>query len=225
MMTKAFPERRKAQSVESSMQTQTGKDGTNPPAILDLGCGTAKTPGALGVDIDASCDPDLVHDLNEVPCPLLADSFRQIVCSHIVEHIDDPVLFFDELYRLAAPGCRIRILTPHFTNRCSYADPSHKHHFSVQFADFFAERPDKAGDIGPLGKPARFLFEHRFDHPTQFNPPRFRILSQHISFSRIFRWTGVERFANRFYRFWEFYLCFVLPARDISLELEVLKRP
>ena len=127
------------------------------------------------------------------------------------------------LYMLAAPGCRVRITTPHFTNRCSYADPFHRHHFSVQFVDFFARREDRADDVGLLGKVARYLFEHRFDHPAVYDPPRFRVISQHISFPRICRWLGLERLANRFYRFWEFALCYILPARDLYIELEVIK--
>ena len=191
--------------------------------VLDLGCGTSKTPGALGVDRDPSSDADLIADLDVYPYDLPAGRFRRIVCRHVIEHVADIPAFMDELYRLAAPGARIEILTPHFSNRCSYTDPTHRHHLSVQFADFFAGPSEKTGGPGLAGALSHYVFEHRFDVEPPDGPRRFAVLSREITFSRIFRWLGIAYLANRCFRFWEFYLAFLLPARDIRLVLEVSK--
>jgi SAM-dependent methyltransferase len=199
--------------------------------VLDLGCGRNKTPGALGVDRDPEADADLVADLDVHPYDLPTGRFARIVCRHVIEHLADVPAFFDELYRLAAPNARIEIETPHFSNRCSYTDPTHRHHLSVQFVDFFAERLAERPGVqsgtgarpGALAVGTNYLFEHRFDYEPDARPARFVLVSQTITFSRLFRFLGVAWFANRCWRFWEFYLAFLLPARDIRLVLAVRK--
>ena len=37
--------------------------------ILDLGCGSKKRPGAIGVDINAASGADVIHDLDVLPYP------------------------------------------------------------------------------------------------------------------------------------------------------------
>ena len=43
---------------------------TGPGAVLDIGCGSAKFPGAVGLDISADTDADVVHDLDVFPYPI-----------------------------------------------------------------------------------------------------------------------------------------------------------
>ena len=195
----------------------------SPPRVLDVGCGKAKTAGAFGVDRDPSSDADLVADLDVHPYDLPSGHFTRVVCHHVVEHLADIPAFFGELHRVAAPGARIEILTPHFSNRCSYSDPTHRHHLAVQFADFFAERPGRSERPGFLATLANHLFEHRFDYEPDARPARFVLVSQEITFSRVFRRLGVAWLANRCWRFWEFYLAFLLPARDLRIVLSVRK--
>ena len=37
---------------------------------LDVGCGNNKIPGAVGIDLVAGTQADIVHDLNTTPWPL-----------------------------------------------------------------------------------------------------------------------------------------------------------
>jgi len=43
--------------------------------ILDVGCGTNKHPGAIGLDYNPRTGADVIHDLNEVPYPFPDDEF------------------------------------------------------------------------------------------------------------------------------------------------------
>src|SRR3954462_7038271 len=52
---------------------------TGPGSVLDVGCGSAKWPGAGGLDISAGTDADVVHDLDVRPYPFDDDSFDQIL--------------------------------------------------------------------------------------------------------------------------------------------------
>jgi len=195
------------------------------PHILDVGCGRRKTPGAVGVDHDPKTDADIIHDLDRFPWPFENDAFDRIICSHILEHLDDVVGTMKELHRIARSGGRILILTPHYTNRCSYADPTHRHHFSVQAFDPFviSELPKWNFWQRVLHRVVFFFLEYWGVCPQLTPEARFRKVSQRLQFSRIFRWMGVEAWANRYPLIYEYYAAFVFPARDIALELEAVK--
>ena len=105
--------------------------------ILDIGCGQAKTPGAIGLDINLSSQADVIADVNRRPWPFADECFELIICRHIVEHVDDLVGFMEEVHRIALPGALVEIITPHFSNRYSYVDPTHVRHLSWRSWDYF----------------------------------------------------------------------------------------
>src|SRR4051812_30727786 len=80
--------------------------------LLDVGCGSKKHPGAVGIDRHADTDADIVHDLDLVPWPLADSSFDEILLQDVIEHLRDPYSVFAELHRVAAPGGRVRLRTP-----------------------------------------------------------------------------------------------------------------
>ena len=189
--------------------------------VLDLGCGSAKKTGAFGVDKVQREGVDLVWDLDRFPYPMENDTYDRIIAEHVVEHLNDVPHFFSEVHRIARPGASIHIVTPHFSNRCAYADPTHRHAFSVRFLDFFCGNEPRRLDL--IDKSAQYLLEHRFGVSAADHPPTFKLESREVTFSRIFNLAGIASLANRFVDFWEFYLAFVFPGRDILAELTVRK--
>src|SRR4051794_41919463 len=89
---------------------------TGPGSVLDIGCGSAKHPGAVGLDISADTDADIVHDLDVFPYPIEDASFDQILLQDVIEHVERPIQVFEELHRIARPGARIQLRTPHFSS-------------------------------------------------------------------------------------------------------------
>src|SRR5215210_3102518 len=83
--------------------------------ILDVGCGRNKTPGAIGLDSNSRTDADVIHDLGDLPYPFSDDEFDEVIGNHVIEHVPDVMAFVSELYRIARPGGRIKILTPHYS--------------------------------------------------------------------------------------------------------------
>ncbi|MBZ0271145.1 class I SAM-dependent methyltransferase [bacterium] len=192
------------------------------PRILDLGCGPGKAPGAFGVDRRALPGVDLVHDLAIRPWPIESGAYDRIVIRHVIEHVDDVIGFFDEVHRVAANGATVEIVTPHFSNRCAYLDPTHRHTFSARFLEFVADAPPWR-PASRLAVARSWLFEHHHDMAPLGAPGRFAIATRRVTFSRVFRMLGVAWLANAKIDFYEFYLAHLFPARDIEATLSVKK--
>jgi SAM-dependent methyltransferase len=173
---------------------------TGPGAVLDVGCGSAKHPGAVGLDISADTDADVVHDLDVFPYPFADGSFDQILLQDVIEHVAEPYRVFAELHRIARPGARIQLRTPHYSSVLAYSDPTHRHYFSA------------------LG--LRSLAEPRFAHYTEV---RFTVVHVTLDLWLPFRVTGIAALANRFQGPYESYFAFRFPTMNIRAEYEVVK--
>lgn len=173
---------------------------TGPGAILDIGCGSAKTPGAVGLDISADTDADIVHDLDVFPYPIADNSFDQILMQDVIEHVREPYKVLAELHRIARPGARIQLRTPHFSSVLAYGDPTHLHYFSTIAI--------------------RALAEPRFAHYTEV---RFREVHVSLDLWLPFRVLGIAALANRFQGVYEKYFAFRFPTMNIRAEFEVVK--
>jgi SAM-dependent methyltransferase len=166
-----------------------------PGAVLDVGCGVSKTPGAVGLDISADTDADVVHNLDRFPYPLQTASFDHVLMQDVIEHLREPVRVIEELHRILRPGGRLQLRTPHFSSALAYGDPTHRHYFSAMAI--------------------RSLAEPGFAHYT---PVRFDIVHVTLDLWLPFRALGIERFANRFSDPYEKYLAFRFPAMNIRAE-------
>jgi SAM-dependent methyltransferase len=173
---------------------------TGHGAVLDVGCGAAKTAGAVGLDISADTAADVVHDLDTFPYPLDDDSFDQILLQDVIEHVELPIRVFEELHRIARPSARIQLRTPHFSSVLAYGDPTHRHYFSTLAI--------------------RSLADPRFEHYTE---ARFRVVHITLDLWLPFRAIGVGLLASRFPEPYEKYLAFRFPAMNIRAEFEVIK--
>jgi ubiquinone/menaquinone biosynthesis C-methylase UbiE len=185
--------------------------------ILDVGCGNAKTRGAIGIDFNAHTAADIVHDLNCYPWPLPDDAFDQIVCKHIVEHVADFVRFVEEVHRVARAGARVEIVTPHFSSRFSYTDPTHLRHLSLFAFDYLINHPPFNPSL------ISRAFETQSPLVEFYSRVRFVKTRAFLRFARPFRLTGIQWLANRFPYFYEAYLAFIFPARDLYFTLTVIK--
>jgi len=185
--------------------------------VLDVGCGNAKTPGAVGIDGNPHTQADIIHDLNVYPWPLESNAFERIICSHIVEHVADLLRFMEEVHRVGRAGARVEIVTPHFTNRFAYTDPTHVRHLGLRSFDYFTAR--RAVRLNWITR----ALETQYAVPDFYVKPLFALERAHLRLARPFRWLGLQWFANRFPDFYELYWAFIFPARDLYFTLRVLK--
>jgi len=105
---------------------------------LNLGCGTDIRYGFINLDIAPINGVDVVHNIEGNPLPFENDTFDEVLCQDILEHLEYiPVL--KEIHRILKKGGKLKIRVPHFSSSNNYRDPTHKKMFSIKTFDFFVE--------------------------------------------------------------------------------------
>lgn len=95
---------------------------------LDLGCGTRKRDGFIGVDSRKFDGVDVVCDLGVERWPFDGDTVEEAHCSHMVEHLTAPqrIHFVNELHRVMKRGAKCQIIVPHWGSTRAYGDLTHQ---------------------------------------------------------------------------------------------------
>ena len=173
--------------------------------VLDVGCGIIKYGGAVGIDRNPATRADVLCDLDRLPYPFRESSFDEIRAVHVIEHVSDVVRAIEEFHRLARPGGRIHIVTPHYTDFSSFCAPTHRWHLNSFSFRYFGE------DHGGFG---------------YYSKAKLREISVRVKLLALWRWLGFEFLVNhsrRFRRFWEHYLCFLVRGKVMEFDFEVIK--
>ena len=113
---------------------------------LNLGCGEDKKAAYVNIDWQQECKPDVVHDLNSIPYPFPANSFDEILASHVIEHLDRPFEIMKELHRILRPNGLLHIRVPHHSRGFTHAE--HCHGFDVTFPLYFNPSFTRSGYYG-----------------------------------------------------------------------------
>lgn len=161
-------------------------------AVLDLGCGNRKVSGAVGVDISADTDADIVHNLDVRPWPIKDSSFDEVLLQDVIEHVAEPFQTMEEIHRICRPGAIVQLRTPHFSSALAYGDPTHRHYLSL-------------AAVMSLADP-------RFAH---YGAARFEVLSARLDSWLPYRLMGIEAAANRWPGLYEKYLAFIITSMNI----------
>ena len=94
---------------------------------LNIGCGTRPTIGEGWINADHIDGKDVDHFFDaQSKWPFEDDTFKAIYCSHMVEHLSDPMAFFKEAYRVLAEGGCMLIRVPHPRSSQALGDFDHK---------------------------------------------------------------------------------------------------
>ncbi len=180
------------------------------PAILDLGCGRNKKPGAVGLDSVALPGVDVVHDLNRFPYPFPDRSFDEIHLTHVIEHVESILKVMEEVHRIGKPHCLVTIITPHHSDAISWQDPTHRWHLNSY----------------------SFVYFDPHYESNYYTKARFRLLEGHLELARIWKLLGLQALINLDNRFrslrfirrlWEEHLCYMMRGKQMTFVLEVLK--
>jgi SAM-dependent methyltransferase len=95
---------------------------------LDIGCGTKKKEGFVGIDKLKFDGVDIVRDVGVEPLPYEDNTVDEVHSSHFIEHLSatERIHFINELYRVMKPGAKATIIVPHFASGRAYGDPTHQ---------------------------------------------------------------------------------------------------
>ena len=97
---------------------------------LDIGCGPKKKEGFIGID-KYDYGQDIVRDVDK-GLPFSDNAVDEIYSSHFIEHTNDWVFLFNEIWRVCKDGATIILRYPTFDNERAF-DPFHKIFFTDHF--------------------------------------------------------------------------------------------
>jgi len=178
--------------------------------ILDIGCGKNKYISknkedlVIGIDMFNFPGVDISHNLEKIPWPVKDNEFDKVICSHILEHVGNLTEVMNEIWRVCKNGSEIIIYSPYFSNYGAYTDITHKHFFTSESFDYF--------------DPSTKLFNQY----SSKNNLKFNIIEKKLIFGRPFNL--FSKIFNNFIGFYERFLPYLFPARQIYFKLEVIKK-
>ncbi|MDP2655099.1 MAG: methyltransferase domain-containing protein [bacterium] len=190
------------------------KTGFTPLSLqkLNLGCGSDIKDGWVNLNIVHLPGVDVVHDIEKLPLPFADNSFNEILCQDILEHVEYiPIL--KDIYRILVPGGSVRIRVPHFTSRNNYTDPTHKKRFSVSTFDYFAKNT-----YIWIRKRGEFYFEFAFDRLEDLRINFDKQSSRFFFYNRLIEWY-VNSSPRRQVVYEMSGFCYLFPASDIEVTL------
>jgi len=174
------------------------------PMKLDVGCGFAKQPGYVGMDVFPAEGVDVFHNFDEFPYPFADDTFDEIKCYNSLEHVDDFISTVIEFHRILKNGGLLRVLCPHYSGPDAYRDPTHKTFFAYTTFDMFTEGLSYGSRYS-----GTFRVKKRMFGVPEGGGRGLAALP--------------KAFGNRFPDLYERYLCWMMPAKAIYYELEAIK--
>jgi SAM-dependent methyltransferase len=173
---------------------------------LDIGCGTRKRPGSIGLDINPLSNADVIHDLAIFPYPLEENSFDEVYLDNVLEHLDNVIKTIEEIHRICRKDALVKVIVPYFRSRWAFIDPTHRHYFTVDSFSYFD--PDS-----PISRVYPYSL-------VRFRIERI-IFNENIP-TRMGKWL-IKWFANRWPNRYERFLGHIFPLDDLSFYLRVIK--
>ena len=161
---------------------------------LNLGCGKQILKGYINLDIVKQKGVDVIHDINKIPYPFKPDTFDEIFCNHSLEHTFYLPEVMKELHRISKKGCRIVVRAPYFACSGAFDNPEHKSFFTYKTFEYLQPYWGK-----------------------------FRTIKRSIKFSPYLPLKIFNPLFNIFPRFYERFLCFIIPCSEVYYILEVIK--
>lgn len=150
---------------------------TAEKSLLNLACGNRILPARDGWKVTHhdvwAHRPEITvtHDLEDLPWPWGDSQFDEIFAFDIIEHVQRPIKFINELWRIAKDGAKVTVHTcwagPQSGAREAWRDPTHVRPFHEASFDYFD--PLNGGiwfeNYGKFYSPARFEVVQKSPEP------------------------------------------------------------
>jgi len=107
----------------------------------------------INLDMNPKANPDVLHDLNELPLPFEDNTFDCVLATHIFEHLEKTqwVKVVADIHRILKPGGAMIAVTPHGSSDVALGMAQHKQaFFECTWNTIRAESYTKPGNNGYL---------------------------------------------------------------------------
>jgi SAM-dependent methyltransferase len=181
---------------------------------LNLGCGNKRLAGYVNVDLVSYESVDMIADLNHTPFPFKEDAFEEVVCDHILAHLNSFHKAITEIVRITKPGGRVKVYASYFPSTKWFGDPDHKIPFGWRTFDGYTKI---------VGKP-KFHETWKLKHATNYGTGFPFIMEKRwfvFSNFKIIRWIG--HIINLFPAIYDRFFCHWLPAEEVCFILIIDK--
>lgn len=108
----------------------------NDLKALDLGGRFGSPEGYTSVDL---LDAEIVLDLEKPWDAIQDNSVGVLRASHVLEHLHDTIHFFNEAYRVLAPGGFLLIEVPSVSGTGAFSDPTHVKFFNQRSFRYYTD--------------------------------------------------------------------------------------
>ncbi|MBI3937136.1 MAG: class I SAM-dependent methyltransferase [Betaproteobacteria bacterium] len=119
--------------------------GSNGSLRINIGCGGGRIEGFVNCDLYPGSNVDEVFDC-QGKWPFPDNSARDIVASHVLEHLPDPRAFFREAWRVLIPNGTVVLRVPYGGHRAAWWDLEHQRPWFAETFTFL--QPGYAKAIG-----------------------------------------------------------------------------
>ena len=169
---------------------------------LYLGCGKDIKKDYVNLDIVKLPGVDVVHNLDKYPWPFKDNTFKEVYCFNVLEHLESIIKPMEEIHRISKDKARIIITVPISPGIGAHADPTHKSFYSFLTFNYF--RPE--------------------DYLNYYSKARFKIIKRKIVFHQYLKpLTWFFNLNETIQKIHTIFLAFLIPAYTLDVELEVLK--
>lgn len=174
---------------------------TDASLKINLGCGSEKLLGYMGVDNCKTSAADIILNLAKFPWKLKSNAYLEVRSSHFLEHLAEPLKAIQEIHRILKPGGKLSVIAPYYASPGAFYDLTHKCFFGYKTFDPFCDNREY----------------------SYFGSAKFKYIKRRIVFPKLYQLLQIERIANLFPRIYEDFFAFIFPAREIHYELEAVK--
>ena len=109
---------------------------------VDIGCGSRKREGCIGLDRIAFEGVDRVLEIGTERWPFKDASVDEAYTCHFLEHLTsvERVHFCNELQRILVKGGKCQVIVPHWASCRAYGDPTHQWPPVSEFWFYYLDR-------------------------------------------------------------------------------------
>jgi ubiquinone/menaquinone biosynthesis C-methylase UbiE len=181
--------------------------------VLDIGCGKckykSKNPNdkVIGLDYRKNTMADIVCDVDE-GIPLPDNYVDKVVAIHSLEHTKDLVKVMNEIWRVCKPNAEVFINCPYFSSPGTFDDPTHHRFITYKTFEYFTKD---------------FKYEHHTDKYFKITSRRIMFFGENLP--PHLKWLQpiekiINPVINRIPVFYQSYLSYILPSREIHITLK-----